>query len=92
MSTDPEYRKNQKEAYKSWYERNPDYWRRRRQENYGKNAALSAKKGDIRSNGPVKMDTFGKQDFHINSGEYMLIPIGVKMDALRVRIVGLTTT
>ncbi len=92
MNTDPEYRKNQKEAYKSWCEHNPDYWRKRRREKCEKKAALSAQKVGIRSSGPVKMDTLGEQDFHINSGEYMLIPIDVKMDALRVRIIGLITT
>lgn len=92
MNTDPEYRKNQKEAYKSWCEGNPDYWRKRRREKCEKKAALSAQKTGINASRPVKMDTLDEQDFYINSGEYMLIPIGVKMDALRVRIVEVTTT
>lgn len=92
MNTDPEYHKNQKAAYKSWCERNPDYWRKRRRDKYAKKAALSAQNVGISSNRSVKMDTLDEQDFHINSGEYMLIPIGVKMDALRVRIVGITAT
>jgi hypothetical protein len=38
------------------------------------------------ANSPVKMDTF-RQDFHVNSGEYLLVPTGVKMDALKVIII-----
>ncbi len=92
MDTDPEYRSNQKEAYKSWCKRNPDYWRKRRQKKYRKKAALSVQKTGINASRPVKMDTLAEQDFHINSGEYMLIPIGVKTDALRVKIVEVTAT
>ena len=92
MNTVAEYHKNQKEAYKTWCERNPDYWSKRRQEKYRKKAAFSVQKTGINASRPVKMDTLGEQGFHIISGEYMLIPIGVKMDALRVKIVEVTTT
>jgi hypothetical protein len=92
MNADPEYRKNQQDAYKSWCERNPDYWRKRRQDKRREKAAAFAQKEHIRSNGPVKMDTLGEQDFHINSGEYLLVPMDVKMDALRVKIIAITTT
>jgi hypothetical protein len=83
MVTDPDYRENQREAFKSWCERNPDYWRQRRQEKRRKAACLPASEKSARLNGPVKMDTF-HQDFHVNSGEYLLVPIDVKMDALKV--------
>lgn len=42
------------------------------------------------ANGPVKMDTFRhdfRQDFHVNSGDYLLVPSDVKMDALKVKII-----
>jgi hypothetical protein len=86
MGTDPDYRENQREAFKSWCERNPDYWRQRRQEKRRKTACLPAPEKSGMANGPVKMDTF-HHDFHVNSGEYLLMPTGVKMDALRVKII-----
>ena len=92
MNADPEYRKNQKDAYKSWCERNPDYWCKRRQKKSRQEAALSVQKENNRSNGPVKMDALGGQDFHVNPGEYLLVPMDVKMDALRVKIFAITRT
>ena len=94
MDSDPEYRQNQREAYDNWCERNPDYWRRRRQEKR-RQAALPGKKIPANErNGPVKMDTFSPtclHDIHVNSGEYILVPINVKMDALRVKIIAVPT-
>ena len=90
MATDPDYRENQREAFQSWCARNPDYWRQRRQEKHRKAACLPAAEESGMANGPVKMDTFRpdiRQDFHVSSGEYLLVPTGVKMDALRVKII-----
>lgn len=86
MATDADYRENQREAFRSWCERNPGYWRQRRQKKRTKSTSLSASEKSARANRPVKMDTF-RQDFHVNSGEYLLVPTGVKMDALKVIII-----
>jgi hypothetical protein len=57
MNSDEEYRHNQREAYGAWYQRNPDYWLRRR-EKKRRQAALPGKKIQANEqNGPVKMDT-----------------------------------
>jgi hypothetical protein len=45
---------------------------------------------DNEQNEPVKMDTFrpgSLQEILVNSGEYILVPINVKMDALKVKII-----
>jgi hypothetical protein len=88
MNSDPEYRHNQREAYDDWCQRNPDYWRRRREAKQCQ-AALPGKKIQTNElNGPVKMDTFRSdflQEILVNSREYLLVPINVKMDALKVK-------
>lgn len=88
MITDPDYRENQRAAYKSWCERNPDYWRQRRQAKQRDTAGPPAPIGKITSTGRVKMDAFG-QNLYVNSGEYILVPTDVKMDALRVKIIAI---
>jgi hypothetical protein len=88
MDTDPDYRENQREAYKSWCERHPDYWRRWRAKRR-KTAASPTPDKNITSNGSVKMDAFA-QDLFVNSGEYLLVPTDVKMDALRVKIIAIS--
>lgn len=94
MNSDPEYRHNQQEAYDNWRQRNPDYWQRRRKEKQ-RQAALPGKKIQADElNGPVKMDTFRSaslQEILVNSGEYLLVPTNVKMDALKVKIVAVST-
>jgi hypothetical protein len=90
MATDSDYRENQREAFQSWCERNPEYWRQRRQEKRSKAAGLPAPEKSGMTNGAVKMDTFRddfQRDFHVNSGEYLLMPADVKMDALKVIII-----
>lgn len=91
MDTDPDYRENQRAAYSSWCERNPDYWRQHRRAKPKKTAASPDPGNDITSNGRVKMDAFG-QDLYVNSGEYLLVPMDVKMDALRVKIIAIPTS
>lgn len=90
MNSDEEYRHNQREAYDDWYQRNPDYWLRRR-EKKRRQAALPGKKIQANEqNGPVKMDTFGPGSLQENlviSGEYLLVPTDVKMDTLKVKII-----
>jgi hypothetical protein len=60
MSTDPDYRKNQKEAQINWRETTPDYWRnyRRQHEKYcDRNRVLQKKRdADRRVRHLAKMD------------------------------------
>ncbi len=94
MNCDPEYRRNQQESYHYWSQRNPDYWQQRREEKR-RQAALPGKKIQTNElNGPVKMDTFRPaplKEILVNSGEYILVPINVKMDALKVKIIAVPT-
>lgn len=88
MTTDPDYRNNQRDAQKTWRENNPDYWRKRR----------AAKRAPPRPTGTatapaVKMDTLSKY-FNHETARYIIVSIdarGRKMDALPVRIVPFST-
>jgi hypothetical protein len=94
MNSDPEYRDNQQEAYDNWRQRNPDYWQRRRKEKQHQAASPEKKVQADELNGPVKMDTLRSaslQEILVNSGEYLLVPTNVKMDALKVKIVAVST-
>ena len=91
MDTDPDYRENQRAAYSFWCERNPDYWRQHRRAKPKKPAASPDPDNNTASNGRVKMDTSG-QDLYVKSGEYILVPTNVKMDALRVKIIAIPTS
>lgn len=85
MTTDPDYRKNQRDARKTWRERNPDYWRKRR---------AAKRDPPARSAAPaVKMDTLSRY-FNAKTAKYIIVSIdakGRKMDALPVKIVPLST-
>lgn len=88
MDTDADYREDQREAYKSWCERNPDYWRKRRAKTKQiPKTTIPEKK--MSANRQRKMDALS-QNLHANSGEYLLVPTNVKMDALRVKIIPIT--
>jgi hypothetical protein len=85
MDADADYREDQREAYKSWRERNPDYWRQRRAipKEIQKPSVPEKKMSATRQR---KMDALS-QNLYQNSGEYLLVPTGIKMDALRVKII-----
>lgn len=89
MTTDPDYRANLRDAQKTWRERNPDYWRKRRAAN---RAPPSRPTGSVVT--PIgKMDALSKY-FNDKTDKYIIVPIdasGRKMDALPVRIVQLST-
>lgn len=88
MTTDLDYRNNQRDAQKIWRERNPDYWRKRR----AANRAPPRPTGSVTA--PVgKMDALSKY-FNDETERYIIVSIdarGRKMDALPVRIVPLST-
>lgn len=89
MTTDSDYRKNQRDAQKTWREQNPDYWRKRR---------AAKRDPPTRSSGSVsvptgKMDALGRY-FNAKTARYIIVSIdarGRKMDALPVKIVPLST-
>lgn len=90
INSDPDYRRDQQEAYNSWCQRNPDYWRRLKEEKRRQAALLREALHGDEKNGPVKMDTFTSdlgQEYIVKSGEYFLIPANGKMDALKVKII-----
>lgn len=88
MDTDADYREDQREAYKSWRERNPDYWRKRRAKPKEIPKTMVPEK-KMPANRQRKMDALS-QNLYANTGEYLLVPTNVKMDALRVKIVPIT--
>lgn len=89
MTTDPDYRNNQRDAQKTWRERNRDYWRKRR---VAKCAPPPQSIGSVTA--PAgKMDALSKY-FNAETKRYIIVSIdarGRKMDALPVRIVPLST-
>ena len=85
MATDPDYRANQREAQKSWRERNPDYWRKRKS---ARHAPPSPRPVHPASTS-VKMDALSPV-FNGKTDEYIICPVGGKMDALRVKIIALS--
>jgi hypothetical protein len=88
MDADADYREDQREAYKSWCDRNPDYWRQRRAKPKEiRKATVPEKK--MSGNRQRKMDALS-QYLYANSGEYLLVPTNAKMDALRVKIIPIT--
>lgn len=88
MSTDSDYRKNQKEAQINWREANPDYWRnyRRQHEKYrDRNRALQKKRDENRrARHLAKMDA-SEHKIEIKQGGYFyILPASMdlaKMDA-----------
>jgi len=99
---DDDYKQNQYEAQQTWINKNPDYWRKYREQHPGyvernkrlqKKRYLMTKNASIRPESKIrkiaKMDDLIK-NYHINSGYYMLYSADVgsvaKMDPLLVRI------
>ena len=99
MKTDPVYNASQKISQKQWVTANPGYWKRYRKKNPDKaernrvlqavrNRKARSKKSDRKMNTPLiaKMDASKPDSFH-TLGQFWLIPVIAKMDALKVNIV-----
>lgn len=88
MSSDPDYRENQKNAQITWRENNPDYWRkyRREHEKYLQRNRILQKKRDAnrRARHLAKMDASSDKTQIKQGGYYYIIPASsdlAKMDA-----------
>jgi len=103
LRTDPEYKASQKLSNRKWIGSNPGYWksyRGRNPEKAERNRMLqrlrNKKKASCKADG---MDTIAKMDaseslshttFKV-MGQYFLVPVIAKMDALKVNIVVIST-
>ena len=98
MQTDPIYKSNQKISQKEWARANPGYWRQYRKRNPKKaerNRILQTiRNRKARSSHSVakmdasviaKMDASKSNNFKI-LGQFWLVPVIAKMDALKVNI------
>jgi len=98
MRTDPDYMANQKISQKQWAKANPDYWkqyRKRNPEKTERNRILqTARNRKARATHSLakmdesmiaKMDASNFDNFEI-LGQFWLIPVIAKMDALKVNI------
>ena len=99
MHTDPDYRLNQKLSQKQWAMANPGYWREYRRNNPEKaernrllqairNRKVRSSPSDAKMDASViaKMDASKFDNFEI-LGQFWLIPVIAKMDALKVNII-----
>ena len=99
MKIDPAYNASQKISRKQWARANPGYWKRYRNKNPEKaernrvlqairNRKARSKKSDTNMDTPLiaKMDTSKSDNFQA-LGQFWLIPVVAKMDALKVNIV-----
>ena len=104
MATDPEHRATKRQSYEVWCRANPGYWseyRRRHPAQAERNRQLQRQRNLRRRRpaadaalGPViaKLDasaSFKRPELPTN-GEYWLVPVIAKLDALRVKIVAIT--
>ena len=103
MKTDPDYRFNQRLSQKQWIQANPGYWkayRKRNPEKAERNRLLqSMRNRRIRSaqlNASkdrsliAKMDASKLDKFEI-LGQFWMLPVIAKMDALKVNILKIPT-
>jgi len=99
MKTDPVYRANQKSSQQKWLAATPDYWkayRKRNPEKAERNRILQAIRNrkarnpssDAKMDMAVvaKMDSSKSDNFKV-LGQFWLVPVIAKMDALKVHIV-----
>jgi uncharacterized protein (DUF4415 family) len=99
MRTDPEYKFNQTVSNKKWAKANPGYWkayRRQHPEKAERNRMLQLIRNRRRTKthaGPPELDTIpiAKVDASIINqfkvvGQYWLVPVIAKVDALKVKI------
>ena len=98
IKTDPDYRFTQKLCQKQWVEANPGYWkqyRKRKPEKAERNRILQAIR-NRRSRSPArdekrfpfliaKMDASKRDNFEV-LGQFWMLPVIAKMDALKVNI------
>ena len=103
LANDPDYRANQRLSHQAWCRIHPGYWseyRRRHPEQAERNRRLQARRDRRRRQRPksaaaavlAKMDaliSFKPAELPVK-GEFWLIPMLAKMDALRVKIVAIT--
>lgn len=99
MRTDPEFRLDQQLSNKKWAKANPDYWKEYRRENPEKterNRQLQIVRNRRRTKKPngesvsnhsviAKVDASKSNKFK-PVGQYYLVPMIAKVDALKVRI------
>ena len=99
IQTDPDYRAGQKLSNEKWLKNNPDYWQRYRKNNPEKvsiNRSLQRirnKRRSTKSRSPsiskndliAKMDASNVTDGKL-SGQYWLVPVVAKMDAVKIYI------
>ena len=99
MKHDSIYSANQKSSNQKWLKANPDYWkgyRKRKPEKAERNRILQALRNrkarpcpsDAKMDAPpiAKMDPSNSDNFQV-LGQFWLIPVIAKMDALKVNIV-----
>ncbi len=99
MKADPVYNASQKMSQKQWATVNPDYWKKYRRKNPHKtqrnrvlqsvrNRKAREKRSGVKMDMPLiaKMDS-SKSDNFQTLGQFWLIPVIAKMDALKVNIV-----
>jgi hypothetical protein len=98
IKTDPDYRFNQKVCQKHWAEANPGYWKEYRKKNPEKaerNRILQAVRNRQARSSPLKektdmsviakMDASKPDNFEV-LGQFWMVPVIAKMDALKVNI------
>jgi hypothetical protein len=98
MKTDPDYRFNQKVSQKQWAESNPGYWReyrKRKPEKAERNRILQAVRNRRARLSPLdekmdrspiaKMDASKSDNFEV-LGQFWMVPVIAKMEALKVNI------
>jgi hypothetical protein len=99
IKTDPIYRANQKSSQQKWLTATPNYWkayRKRNPEKAERNRILQAARNrkarapcpDVKMDAAViaKMDPSNSDNFQV-LGQFWLIPVIAKMDALKVNII-----
>jgi hypothetical protein len=99
IRTDPIYRANRRSSQKQWAMANPGYWRKYRRKNPEKaernrllqairNRKARSSHSDAKMDASViaKMDASKFDNFEI-LGQFWLIPVIAKMDALKVNII-----
>jgi len=98
IKTDPDYRFNQKLCQRQWIESRPGYWKAYRVNNHDKvernrilqairNRRARSKRGDG-DQAPLliaKMDASKHDNFEV-LGQFWMVPVIAKMDALKVHI------
>lgn len=102
LATDPDHRANQRQSQQDWCRARPGYWseyRRLHPDKAKRNRRLQARRDRLRRPPPrasapalAKMDAliFVKPSELPANGEFWLVPVLAKMDALRVKIVAIT--